>query len=230
MQTVKLIHYWSTLWFYSSTLSFKVLPRFSWHFNWVVLTFALSRIHPVTFFWSLSLMTVSSFWPLSSCPLPTTHSHHQAVVYCMYILRSLLGNNHLLFHLPTLTCTDTNPISFSKSLEDILTKKNGFCASYADAHTQASVPQDHALPDKPSHSDYWTMPWTRWHFIMHCTAMAVATIEGCGLSARDENPDTHIGIGVCITAAMGFVPAKTVPNQYCPNVYQELYCQSHLVH
>lgn len=49
--------------------------------------------------------------------------------------------------------------------------------------------------------------------------MAIITIEGCGLSARDENPDTYIGI----TTAMGFVPAKTVPNQYCPNVYQELY-------
>lgn len=118
----------------------KVLPRFSWHFNRVVLTFALSRIHPVTFFWSLSLMTVSSFWPLSSCPLPTTQSHHQAMVYCMYILCSLLGNNHLLFHLPTLTCTDTNPISFSKSLEDILTKKWFLCFLCRCAYTGLSPP------------------------------------------------------------------------------------------
>lgn len=49
--------------------------------------------------------------------------------------------------------------------------------------------------------------------------MAVIRVEGCGLSARDEHPDTYIGMGA---TAMRSVPAKTVPNQYCPNVYQEL--------
>lgn len=57
--------------------------------------------------------------------------------------------------------------------------------------------------------------------------MAVIRVEGCGLSARDEHPDTYIGMGA---TAMRSVPAKTVPNQYCPNVYQELYRKSHLVH